>query len=247
MVANIQQIHTNGDGTLCITPMQVQKSGHQCTTSINSNTISNSNSSSISSAIGNISPNTNAMSFNNSQFSTPTALANGGIMSHHHQNNLLDLCRVLQQNTHHYSNNNHSNNNHNIANGVQFNHIQSCHHSKNKSKKHIGATQIDCTNNNSLLNTNFFTNNNNNNNSNNNYNQIQSHININSDTISINNNNTINNSNEEKYSNFTPQQSQHAQAPNESQTIAGGDANSVVVHMSSDSHSIKMECDVEIA
>lgn len=29
MVANIQQIHTNGDGTLCITPMQVQKPGHQ--------------------------------------------------------------------------------------------------------------------------------------------------------------------------------------------------------------------------
>lgn len=29
MVANIQQIHTNGDGTLCITPMQVQKTGHQ--------------------------------------------------------------------------------------------------------------------------------------------------------------------------------------------------------------------------
>lgn len=257
MVANIQQIHTNGDGTLCITPMQVQKSGQQCsTTSTNSNSINSSSimsKSNVCSAIGNIGntdgPNTNPMILNTSQLNAPTTLSNGSAASHHHQNNLLDLCRVLQQNTHNYNNNN---NCHNTTNNIQFNHTQSnMAPNKNKPKKNLGQPQNITATNNLIMDTNFFDHNNhndNNNNSNNpnhnnSYNQSQNQI-INSNTI---NNNNINRS-EEKYSHFLSQQSHHNQITSigETQAIGGSDVKGVLIQMNADSHSIKMECDVDI-
>lgn len=109
MVANIQQIHTNGDGTLCITPMQVQKSGHQhpvgqitsitSHTNINTSCSDSLNSSYSSASSENSTINVNCHQATNNQY---------GITSHmqssmncdsqgNNGNNLLELCRVLSQ------------------------------------------------------------------------------------------------------------------------------------------------------
>lgn len=113
MVANIQQIHTNGDGTLCITPMQVQKPGHQHSINhINSTSISgsligsncissvNSSYSNVSSAgtqlLANCQPNSNGPFGNASEMSS-TLNCDGS--SNNNTNNLLELCRVLSQST----------------------------------------------------------------------------------------------------------------------------------------------------
>lgn len=69
MVANIQQIHTNSDGTLCITPMQVQKAVP----------FSQNNNVSLHHA-----PGTNQLSNNNNSTTNNT--------------NLLQLCRALNNN-----------------------------------------------------------------------------------------------------------------------------------------------------
>lgn len=83
MVANIQQIHTNSDGTLCITPMQVQKPGSYGHS--NSNTIHQSNA--------------NGQHQLNNNTNTNNA-------------NLMQLCRALNSNFHYNnspSNNGHLN------------------------------------------------------------------------------------------------------------------------------------------
>lgn len=115
MVANIQQIHTNGDGTLCITPMQVDKIGHhsalnQITHSNNSitNNMSgnsvgqcNSSFSSVSSngrnTIGNCQPNS-ANHMYASATSIPTLMPCDNQINQNGTNNLLELCHVLSQN-----------------------------------------------------------------------------------------------------------------------------------------------------
>lgn len=96
MVANIQQIHTNGDGTLCITPMQVQnnnKNGVQSNV-VNSNAMINCNNNGInSSSCGNIASNYN-------QFMTSSNNQNAnGINQSNNSSNLLELCRALNQTT----------------------------------------------------------------------------------------------------------------------------------------------------
>lgn len=99
MVANIQQIHTNSDGTLCITPMQVQKSGHQSSvgqiagiSSIASHT--NNDSSSLIA---------NCQHGANSQYTISPHIQ--PILSCDNQmntnTNLLELCRVLSQSNQH--------------------------------------------------------------------------------------------------------------------------------------------------
>lgn len=122
MVANIQQIHTNGDGTLCITPMQVQKNGLHNNGIVNTNcSVNNShNSSTINSVCSNI--NQNAMLLPNNHNSQFTGTMNVTIGSqninntthsnnHHHNNNnsnnnLLELCRALNQTTQYSKNSN---------------------------------------------------------------------------------------------------------------------------------------------
>lgn len=125
MVANIQQIHTNGDGTLCITPMQVQKSGHQShsISHINSTSISGSLIGSNCSVAPGISSVNSSFSNVNSGGTSSSILANchpnsnglfgggGGAATelsssincennaNSSNNNLLELCRVLSQST----------------------------------------------------------------------------------------------------------------------------------------------------
>lgn len=113
MVANIQQIHTNSDGTLCITPMQVQKRGHQLNVDQIDNVTnisSNANNSTCSDSLN------NSFSSTSSQSSTMVANchqnSNNEYASSHMQsflscdnqtngsNNLLELCRVLSQTGH---------------------------------------------------------------------------------------------------------------------------------------------------
>lgn len=135
MVANIQQIHTNGDGTLCITPMQVQKPGHQHSINhINSTSISgslignncsvtpcissvNSSYSNVSSAgtqiLANCQPNSNgpfaaATSELSSNMNCESSASNSN-------NNLLELCRVLSQST--------TVSNSNCQNAISFNNV----------------------------------------------------------------------------------------------------------------------------
>lgn len=116
MVANIQQIHTNGDGTLCITPMQVQKTGHQH--SINHN---NLNSTSISGnlAIGgncSVAPpcisSVNGSSFSNANNNSvgPSILANCNAPS---SNSPFNSSPELSTPELHCDNNNPTNNNNN--------------------------------------------------------------------------------------------------------------------------------------
>lgn len=106
MVANIQQIHTNGDGTLCITPMQVQKPGHQHSishlnsTNLSGNLIGSNCSapciSSVNSSYSNGGAaicNANTSPFSSEISSTINCDTNNG------NNNLLELCRVLSQST----------------------------------------------------------------------------------------------------------------------------------------------------
>lgn len=115
MISNIQQIHTNGDGTLCITPMQVDKIGHhsalnQITHSNNSitNNMSgnivaqcNSSFSSVSSngrnSIGNCQVNS-ANHMYASATSMPTLMPCDNQINQNGTNNLLELCHVLSQN-----------------------------------------------------------------------------------------------------------------------------------------------------
>lgn len=119
MVANIQQIHTNGDGTLCITPMQVQKSGHQHSinhinsTSISGSLIGNNCSvtpciSSVNSSYSNVSsvgPQilANCQPNSNGPFATTTSELSSSLncdsSATNSNNNLLELCRVLSQST----------------------------------------------------------------------------------------------------------------------------------------------------
>lgn len=105
MVANIQQIHTNGDGTLCITPMQVQKSGHQSSvgqiasiSSIASHTNNSCSANSDSSPLI-----TNYQQGANSQYAITPHMQ--PILSCDNQmnnnSNLLELCRVLSQSNQH--------------------------------------------------------------------------------------------------------------------------------------------------
>lgn len=112
MVANIQQIHTNGDGTLCISPMQVDKLGHH--SSVNQNSItSNMNGNSIASCHNSV-----ANSFSSVNSSGRSSILNCQAASANHMyasatnmpsmlpcdnqinpngtNNLLELCHVLQ-------------------------------------------------------------------------------------------------------------------------------------------------------
>lgn len=91
MVANIQQIHTNSDGTLCITPMQVQKAVPY----------SQNNNVSLHHGSGSNQLNNN----NNNSTSNNT--------------NLLQLCRALNNNIH-FNNisSNGSFNNMNMTNGM---------------------------------------------------------------------------------------------------------------------------------
>ncbi|XP_055295222.1 DNA-binding protein P3A2 isoform X2 [Sitodiplosis mosellana] len=127
MVANIQQIHTNSDGTLCITPMQVQKPGHQHSIShINSTSISgsligsncsvapcissvNSSFSNVSSGSGgggsvgsgtpvlaNFQPNSGSPFGGSSEIASTLNCDSAANNSNH---NLLELCRVLSQAT----------------------------------------------------------------------------------------------------------------------------------------------------
>lgn len=120
MVANIQQIHTNGDGTLCITPMQVQKTGHQHSIShLNSTSISGSLIgsncsvapciSSVNSSFSNVSSGgastpilANCQPISNSPYGTTSEMAsslNCDSVINNGNNNLLELCRVLSQTT----------------------------------------------------------------------------------------------------------------------------------------------------
>lgn len=105
MVANIQQIHTNSDGTLCITPMQVQKSGHQSSvgqiasiSSIASHTNNSCSANSDSSSLI-----ANCQQGANSQYAIPPHIQ--PILSCDNQmntnSNLLELCRVLSQSNQH--------------------------------------------------------------------------------------------------------------------------------------------------
>lgn len=132
MVANIQQIHTNGDGTLCITPMQVQKTGHQHSINhINSTSISgslvgsncivtpcissvNSSFSSVSSGGTSILANCHS----NSPFGASTEISstmNCDNSTNSNNNNLLELCRVLSQTS--------NVNNANCSNTLSFNNL----------------------------------------------------------------------------------------------------------------------------
>ncbi|XP_031616890.1 DNA-binding protein Ewg isoform X1 [Contarinia nasturtii] len=131
MVANIQQIHTNGDGTLCITPMQVQKSGHQhlinhinstsiggsligsanncsvspCISSVNSSSFSNINSGGNTSILANCQPNSgNPFVNNTSELSSNMNCNNPNNTMNNTNNNLLELCRVLSQTTNNVNN-----------------------------------------------------------------------------------------------------------------------------------------------
>lgn len=135
MVANIQQIHTNGDGTLCITPMQVQKTGHQnpighsannssisstCNGNNNKNISSNSSVNSSFSCVGSISTSMLANCPQNNQFAHSNAVQS--ILNaenrpiNDNNNGLQELCRVFNQATH--------NNQINSANGIAFNNTQ---------------------------------------------------------------------------------------------------------------------------
>lgn len=138
MVANIQQIHTNGDGTLCITPMQVQKSGHQSNsinhmnnTSISGSLIGGSNCSvvpcisNVNSSYSNVnSGGTPVLASchlsSNGLFGTASELTSslncdGNANSSNSNHNLLELCRVLSQST--------NVSNANCQNTASFNHI----------------------------------------------------------------------------------------------------------------------------
>lgn len=116
MVANIQQIHTNGDGTLCITPMQVQKPGHQHSINhINSGSLIGSNCSvapcisSVNSSFSNVNSAGNPIIANchatsNSPFGTTSDIAtpincDNNSTNNNNNSNLLELCRVLSQST----------------------------------------------------------------------------------------------------------------------------------------------------
>lgn len=105
MVANIQQIHTNSDGTLCITPMQVQKSGHQSSvgqiasiSNIASHTNNSCSANSDSSSLI-----TNCQQDANSQYAISPQIQT--LLSCDNQmnanSNLLELCRVLSQSNQH--------------------------------------------------------------------------------------------------------------------------------------------------
>lgn len=106
MVANIQQIHTNSDGTLCITPMQVQKSGHQSSvgqiasiSSVASHTNNNncSANSDSSSLIGNCQQGVNSQ-YTISPHIQPILSCDNQMSTN---SNLLELCRVLSQSNQH--------------------------------------------------------------------------------------------------------------------------------------------------
>lgn len=152
MVANIQQIHTNSDGQLCITPMQVQKSGHQHSinhingTNIGGNLIENNCNvapciSSVNSSFSNVNSGINSIIANNCQTNSNSQYASVGSEMPTNLNcnnnpstnnsNLLELCRVLSQST----NGNNTNCNqplHSFNNNLS----QNCHDRKQiKSKK----------------------------------------------------------------------------------------------------------------
>lgn len=96
MVANIQQIHTNSDGTLCITPMQVHKSGP-----FNQNT-------NITIHHHTTPPNAGQTLLNNN------TNANNA--------NLLQLCRALNNTNSQFNNNNNNHNQTNCGpNNINFN------------------------------------------------------------------------------------------------------------------------------
>lgn len=119
MVANIQQIHTNSDGQLCITPMQVQKPGHQHSinhlngTNISGNLIDNNCNvapciSSVNSSFSNINSGINSIIANcqtntNSQYASVGSEISTNLNCNNNtstnNSNLLELCRVLSQST----------------------------------------------------------------------------------------------------------------------------------------------------
>lgn len=116
MVANIQQIHTNGDGTLCITPMQVHKNGVQNNGIVNTSCTGNS---SISSTVNSVcsSVSSSAMLLNSgNQFTGSSVSPN----ANNNSNNLLELCRALNQTTQYPKN-------------VNFNSVAM---NRNKARKH---------------------------------------------------------------------------------------------------------------
>lgn len=259
MVANIQQIHTNGDGTLCITPMQVQKTGHQPNTnnnigSSNSNNSGNANSSNNSNCAMLINGHNQQMSHqqqheqsaqhqhyaNNgttsSTASTVTSTISSGPIQG--QNNLLELCRALNQNPNHFNLSPNNGTNNNIGNG-QFNaNIQ--HNIVNLNDRKVKMRKI------SALQNNNNTNNNNNNLLN--ASTYAGHTNTShsqqNQTNTISNNSNNNNNNEEKFSAYLSTQIEQS---NTASTVVDSDGN-IVIHMSTvDTPQIKMECDVEAA
>lgn len=156
MVANIQQIHTNGDGTLCITPMQVQKPSHQnsighsannqsitTSTSNGSNkTLSSISNSSLNNSFSSIGSLSNSMLTNchpNNHFTVPNAvppILHNNNENHVGNNTLHDLCRVFNQTTHS-----------NPSNGIAFNTVQPSLANVNdkkliKCRKSPNATQL---------------------------------------------------------------------------------------------------------
>lgn len=106
MVANIQQIHTNSDGTLCITPMQVHKPG---SFNANTNVAMHQNHSHTTS----IAPT-----------ATSTTASGHGQLNNNTNNtsnaNLLQLCRALNNTMHYNHNHNMPNGHHNINNNIDF-------------------------------------------------------------------------------------------------------------------------------
>lgn len=99
MVANIQQLHTNSDGTLCITPMQVQKNNQTNAIHTNHSNISTNTTTTSSSSLSCVSGNTQA---NNSS----TVKYCRTILSNNSDTNVKTLGKF---------NNNRSNNNNSIT------------------------------------------------------------------------------------------------------------------------------------
>lgn len=112
MVANIQQLHSNSDGTLCITPMQVQKNqtlGTMITNHNNTTTTTSATSTSSSSS---------------SSYSLSTSVGNNHHISNNSSSSTVKYCRAVITNTSNNDttvktlgkyNNNRSNNNNNSS------------------------------------------------------------------------------------------------------------------------------------
>lgn len=160
MVANIQQIHTNGDGTLCITPMQVQKSGHQHLvgqitniTSITSQTNTSCNES-VNSSFSSASNDSSSIVANchvNSQYGISPQTTGPSCENQLSQNNnLLELCRVLNN-----SNQNNGNNQIVNPNNCYQNSLQPLSSALNVEKKLIKSKKVSNRNQFNLSSTNF--------------------------------------------------------------------------------------------